>query len=140
MAEYASGISLGPVIEVNLIYMVKYPDGKWYRAVCVEATSYGAGNSYGFIQVDGGTYHCADVESVRRIPTRFVNFMPFLAQQGKLVEVESIPEVSEKLINRFSELLPAQSVVSAEVVRREELSYVVRLPEIGAVLSSEGLI
>lgn len=139
MAAYANSVSLGHVVEENLIYIVRYPDGKWYRAACIEIASDGAGNAYGFLQVDRGQIHYTTIDHIRRIPARFINYLPFLCHQVELAEVETINDPPAKLTNRFKELLTEKPVVEAEVVKSGEF-YVIRLPEISAILSQERLI
>lgn len=99
-----------------------------------------AGNRFWCLQVDYGDTHIVDIDDIRRIPKRLIDFLPYLAVHAILEETKSMEEVKMDLINRFSDILPKNSKVTVNVVSREEVTYIVRIPEVSDILSSEGLL
>ena len=75
---------------MNEICIARFPDGKWYRAACVNVTPEAAGNQYTFLQADFGHISVIDVDFIRRIPKRFVEFLPFQSFQCILEGTEAI--------------------------------------------------
>lgn len=108
----------------------------------MEVVNEAAGKLYFCIQVDCGKLHYIDVTQIRRIPKRFVDYLPYLAQQTILEGTETLQVVETNLAHRFSELLPEGSIVTVTSAKRCEGDemYIVRLPEISATLTSEGLL
>lgn len=140
MTSYAESVLFGHTPTQNEICIARFPDGKWYRAACVEVVPDPSGTQYICVQVDFGQLHTIDVDWIRRIPERFVTLMPYLAQQTILEGTESMEQVSAELVNRVSDLLPVNSLITTSVLRREETFYIVSIPEVSAVLSKEGLL
>ena len=138
MCRYAEGIAGGHIPAETEICIVKSPnDGLWYRAAALQAEA----NSSSFlcILVDYGQMLSVGVGDVRRIPKRFVELMPYVAQQAVLNDVKD-GDVDEKLGARICSLLPENSFVSARVVGRSDLLYVVDIPSVGKILLQEGLL
>lgn len=126
--------------KLNEICIARYPDGKWYRSACIDEIADPAGKRYMCIQVDYGETHIVDVDDIRRIPKRLIDSLPYQAQHTILEGTESMEEVKTELSTRLGELLPNNSQVTVSVVSHVEMAYVVRIPEISAILSSEGLL
>ena len=84
LADYAEGISRIHAPKLNEICIARFPDGKWYRAACVNFSSGVAGTRYTCIQVDYGHLNLIGVEDIRQIPKRFVEFLAFQAHHTVL--------------------------------------------------------
>lgn len=140
LEAYATAIVRGYGPKLNEICIARYPDGKWYRSACIDEIADPAGKRYMCIQVDYGETHIVDVDDIRRIPKRLIDSLPYQAQHTILEGTESMEEVKTELSTRLGELLPNNSQVTVSVVSRVEMAYVVRIPEISAILSSEGLL
>ncbi|KZS17360.1 Uncharacterized protein APZ42_016991 [Daphnia magna] len=140
LEAYATAIVRGYGPKLNEICIARYPDGKWYRSACIDEIADPAGKRYMCIQVDYGETHIVDVDDIRRIPKRLIDSLPYQAQHTILEGTESMEEVKTELSTRLGELLPNNSQVTVSVVSHVEMAYVVRIPEISAILSSEGLL
>ncbi|KAI9555491.1 hypothetical protein GHT06_018006 [Daphnia sinensis] len=140
LEAYATAIVRGYGPKMNEICIARYPDGKWYRSACLDEIADPAGKRYMCIQVDYGETHIVDVDDIRRIPKRLIDYLPYQAQHTILEGTESMEEVKTELSTRLGELLPNNSQVTVSVVSRIEMAYVVRIPQISAILSSEGLL
>ena len=141
LTDYAEGISRGHAPKLNEICIARFPDGKWYRAACLDSHD-AARSVYTCIQVDNGHVNLVDIAFIRRIPKRFVEFLAFQAHQAILEGTENIPQILHELTARFAEILPENSVKTISVVRRHDdgVALIVRIPEVGAILSQESLI
>lgn len=139
MEDYAKAIARGHGPKLNEICLALYPDGKWYRSVCLDVIADPAGSRYMCMQVDYGETHIIDIDDIRRIPRRFIDFLPYLAQHAILEGTDAMEEVKQDLVTRFSDILPKNSKVTVSVVSRVEITYIVRIPEVAEILASEGL-
>ncbi|XP_046653473.1 uncharacterized protein LOC124344087 [Daphnia pulicaria] len=139
MEDYAKAIARGHGPKLNEICLALYPDGKWYRSVCLDVIADPAGSRYMCLQVDYGETHIIDIDDIRRIPRRFIDFLPYLAQHAILEGTDAMEEVKQDLVTRFSDILPKNSKVTVSVVSRVEITYIVRIPEVAEILASEGL-
>ena len=115
-------------------------DEGWYRGACLQIISDGSTNSFEFILVDFGSIVTCSAEDVRRIPKRFVECLPYIAQHAILKGCENISEVSENLAKRVAELLPVNTIVEVKVENRADTSYIVDIPSVYSVLKAEGLL
>lgn len=122
------------------ICIALFPDGKWHRAACLEVIPDPSGTRFTCIEVDHGHMHVIDLEFIRRIPKRFVEFLPYLAQQTILEGTENMDQISAALSERFSDILSDNSIVSLTVVSRLDDIYIVRIPKVRDMLSQEGLL
>lgn len=139
MRRYSEGIIIGHTPMEGEVCIVKSPeDGLWYRAAVLQATDY----SWLCILIDYGQILTISSEHIRRIPKRFVDYMPFVAQRAMLNELKDIaPEkIDERLVTRISTLLPENSFVSVRVVGQQDLAYVVEIPSVTKILLDEGLL
>lgn len=137
---YATAIVRGYGPKMNEICIARYGDGKWYRSACIDVIEDPAGRRYMCIQVDYGETHIVDVDDIRRIPKRLIDYLPYLAQHTILEGTESMEEVKPELVTRFGEILPTNSKVTVSVISRVDIAYIIRIPEVSAILSSEGLL
>lgn len=140
MAIYAESISRGHSPKMNEICIARYADGKWYRSACVDITEDVGGSVYSCVQVDCGNIQIIDVDSVRRIPKRFVEFLPFQAHQAILEGTETIEVIQPELATRVFEILPANCVRTVSVVGRFDIAFIVRIPEVSDILVKESLL
>jgi len=141
MRRYSEGILLAYVPKEGEICIVRSSKDKlWYRAAVLEPTS--CPTELMCILVDYGTIIIVASEHIRKIPKRFVDYLPFVAQQAVLKELQHIaPEdVDKKLVARISALLPEKSFITARVVGRNDHMYVVEIPSISKILLDEGLL
>ena len=115
-------------------------DEGWYRGACLQIISDGSTNSFEFILVDFGSIVTCSAEDVRRIPKRFVDGHPFVAQHAILKGCEHMEVVSEILAKRVAELLPINAPVEVKVESRTDLAFVVDIPSVYSVLKSESLL
>lgn len=139
MCCYCEETLVGYTPIENEICIVKSPnDGLWYRAA---AASQATENPSVFfcILVDYGQILEVGVQDIRRIPKRFVDYLPYIAQQAVLKEVKDV-DIGERLDVRIRSLLPENSVVSARVVDRSDLLYIVDIPSVSKILKEERLL
>lgn len=122
----------------NEVCIVKSPkDGLWYRAAVLRATD--RPSVLLCILVDYGQMLAVAVKDIRRIPKRFVDYMPYMVQQAVLSQVKD-GHIDEKLGARICSLLPDNSFVPVRVVARNDLLYVVDIPSVSKILLEEGLL
>jgi hypothetical protein len=141
MAEYASSVVLGHTPAEGEICIVRsMEDDGWYRGTCLQVFSGGSTNSFQFLQVDFGSIITCFADDVRRIPKRFVESLPYVAQHAILKGCENITEISENLVRRSKELLPVNAPVEVKVESRFDTSYIVDIPSVYSVLKAEGLL
>jgi tudor domain-containing protein 1/4/6/7 len=144
MTTYAEGLLVGFSPNAGEICMVRFSrpmdsSPYWYRGACLQVVEEDGSKNYFMILVDFGNYAMVDHTDLRRIPKRFVNFCPFVAQQAVLKDVQNL-DVSDALAERVAELLPLYSKVECKVVDREGPAYIIDIPSVSSVLRSEGLI
>jgi len=140
MRRYSEGIIIGYCPIEGEICIVKSPkDGRWYRAAVLQTTD---SPVVLCVLVDYGRIQTIAVEHIRKIPNRFINYIPFAAQQAVINELKDIApgDMNEKLAARVSALLPHNSFVTTRVVGRNDPLYVVEIPSITNILLEEGLL
>lgn len=139
LATYAESVSRGFTPQSGEICIIRSSeDGHWYRAACLETQP----PVFLCYMVDYGKVLPVCFENIRRIPKRFVSFLPYQAATCVLKEMANVePEnISEKVVARVAELLPENKVVDATVVSFDGDVYVVDIPTVSSVLKKEGLI
>ena len=137
MAEYASSLVLGHTpIEGEVCIVRSMEDEGWYRGACLQTAS----NSFQFLLVDFGSMVTCFTDDVRRMPKRFVECLPYVAQHAILKGCENIPEIGEDLAKRVTELLPVNALVEVKVENKADTSYVVDIPSVYSVLKAECLL
>jgi tudor domain-containing protein 1/4/6/7 len=144
MTTYAEGLLVGFSPNAGEICMVRLrrpmdSSPYWYRGACLQVVDEDGCKNYFMILVDFGDVVVVDHSDLRRIPKRFVDFCPFVAQQAILKDVQNL-DVSDALAQRVAELLPLYSKVECKVVDRDGAAYVIDIPSVSSVLRSEGLI
>ena len=144
MTTYAEGLIVGFSPNVSEISMVRFrrpmdSSPYWYRGACLQVVDEDNSKIYFMLLVDFGDMAIVDCADLRRIPKRFVDFCPFVAQQAILKDVQNL-DVSEALAQRVAELLPLYCKVECKVVDRDGVAYVIDIPSVSSVLRSEGLI
>ena len=144
MTTYAEGLIVGFSPNVSEISMVRFKrpmdsSPYWYRGACLQVVDEDNSKIYFMLLVDFGDMAIVDCADLRRIPKRFVDFCPFVAQQAILKDVQNL-DVSEALAQRVAELLPLYCKVECKVVDRDGVAYVIDIPSVSSVLRSEGLI
>lgn len=132
LSNYAKGISHGHVPKLNEVCIARFADGNWYRAACVDVSPNAKETLFTCIQVDYGYIDKIDIPFIRRIPKRFVEFLPFQAHHAILEGFETIEIVSKELVVRLAEILPTNSVRTVNIVRRHDdhVAFVVRIPDV----------
>ena len=141
MTQYATSVALGHTPTEGEICIVRsLEDGDWYRGACVQVISGGSTNSFQFLLVDFGSVITCFADDVRRIPKRFVDGHPFVAQHAILKGCEHMEVISEILAKRVAELLPINAPVEVKVESRTDLAFVVDIPSVYSVLKSESLL
>ena len=137
MCSYSEEILTGHTPVCNEVCIIKSPvDGLWYRAAMLSAQ----GSEFAFILVDYGQLLSVAVGDIRRIPKRFVDSVPYIAQPAMLNEVRHVLELDDQLGARISALLPENSFVPLRVVSRNGRVYAVDIPSVSKILLEEGLL
>ena len=140
MAEYAKSV-LGhsPVVgEICIVRSIE--ENNWFRGACLKRIEGGSTPTFEFALVDFGDVIQVFPDDIRRIPKRFVDVLPYVAQAVILKGCENMEEVGPNLIKRVKELLPINSHVDVNVKIMDSNLYIVDIPSVSSVLKNEGLI
>ena len=139
MTTYGQTLVVGHSPSLNEICMVRDSDC-WHRAACIQA---GATEQAMVVLVDSGETQCKVVTDILRIPKRFVDWCPFMANLSILNELRDNLESphNEKMRAIAAELLPPGSCVSLQIVAREADGTVyVDMPHLSTALKANGFI
>lgn len=132
IAEYAESVPHEHSPKVNEICIARFSDKKWHRAACkkIYYDSYPWGAGFDLIDVDGDLEdQFAFSRFIRRIPTRFFEFLPYVAHRTVLENVTG-ENLSRELFDLFEGFLPEKSIVSVSVVDCINDVCIVRIPTV----------